>query len=280
MKKLIYIAIPLIVLFVFSACEDVVDIEVPTSEPRLVVEGNILDQPAPQEVRLTYSSEYFSQGAAPAVTGATLVLTRGDGVIDTLVERETEPGTYETQQDGVLGEIYVLDILTPLGKHFRSLPEELLPVTPIDELSYRFEEPDTEEDDTLYVVMIDAIEPPNTRNYYQWKVYVNGELQDEPGDLSYARDDFVQDRVDDVEIFFSSDIQNGDTIRVEQYSISETYYEFLNELFTQTAFIGGIFDPPPAPIKGNIYNVDDPNDYALGFFHASSIRDAETIVTE
>ena len=267
-------------LIVFTSCEDVVDIKVPESDARLVVEGNIMDQGAVQRVQLTYSSQYFANETAPAVSGATVMLSRSDGLVDTLQENEVNAGIYEGSRTGEIGQTYVLDIYTPEGKHYRSLPEKLLTVSDIDEISYRFDEATDPDEDDVYIIMLDAVEPPNERNYYQWKIYVNGEIQDEPGDLSFARDDFVQDYVDDVEIFSGSSIEVGDTIRVEQYSISENYYEFLNQVWTQTAFIGGIFDPPPAPIKGNIYDVDDPNDFALGFFHASSIKEAETVIKD
>ena len=44
-----------------SACERIVDLEIPSGDPKIVVEGQITSQSEPWEIRLTMSQPYFDQ---------------------------------------------------------------------------------------------------------------------------------------------------------------------------------------------------------------------------
>ena len=67
MKKLIYIAI--LSFFTFS-CEDVIDLELPTSESKLVIEASINwikgTSGNEQQIKLTLSAPYFDTEIPPA----------------------------------------------------------------------------------------------------------------------------------------------------------------------------------------------------------------------
>ncbi len=67
MKKLIYIAI--LTFFTFS-CEDVIDLDIPTSEPKLVIDASINwfkgTSGNEQEIKLTLSAPYFDSEIPPA----------------------------------------------------------------------------------------------------------------------------------------------------------------------------------------------------------------------
>jgi len=67
-------------------------------------------------------------------------------------------------------------------------------------------------------------------------------------------------------------------VKVDQTAITRSYFDFLNEILIQTVFVGGPFDPPPAAIRGNVYNSTDINDRALGYFQAVSVESAVTEV--
>ena len=62
-------------------------------------------------------------------------------------------------------------------------------------------------------------------------------------------------------------------VDVEHPSIMRTnegYSNFINSLRNQTAFVGGPFDTPPAPIRGNLKNVTTGKE-AFGYFIAGGI---------
>lgn len=53
-------------------------------------------------------------------------------------------------------------------------------------------------------------------------------------------------------------------------SLTEGAYTFWDQLDQTISAVGTIFDTPPAPVRGNIYNVNDPDESVLGYFSAMS----------
>ncbi|GAB3534516.1 hypothetical protein GCM10027443_21780 [Pontibacter brevis] len=41
---------------------------------------------------------------------------------------------------------------------------------------------------------------------------------------------------------------------------------------------GTVFDPPPAQVKGNMFNVEDEEEQVIGFFDASAVSMKEVII--
>lgn len=57
---------------------------------------------------------------------------------------------------------------------------------------------------------------------------------------------------------------------VNKHSLTADYFDFLQKIKSQNEVGGSLFDPPPSEIIGNIYQVDDKDVYALGFFSLSA----------
>ncbi|RMG30853.1 MAG: DUF4249 domain-containing protein [Bacteroidetes bacterium] len=261
--------------FLFMACEQVVQLDLPTAAPRLVVDGLYTNQPGQQRVRLSYTAPYFTQEAEPPVRGALVVVSELGGKQDTLAE--TERGIYRSEKTAILAGVYVLHIFLPDGKHYRSQPEMLYEVPPIDSLYFR-ENVALNEQDKGYNIFIDTKDPAGVENYYRWKRYVNGQYQNEPLDIIIGFDEYA-DGKDWLGIQINLNaVQKGDSILVEQLSISKAFYDYLFTLQQQTAFVGGIFDPPPASVKGNMVNVDDVNEQVLGFFRVAAVAQKRAVV--
>lgn len=53
-------------------------------------------------------------------------------------------------------------------------------------------------------------------------------------------------------------------------SISREAWTFWDQVDQTISSVGTIFDSPPAPIRGNIFNVNDPEEQVLGYFSAES----------
>jgi hypothetical protein len=64
--------------------------------------------------------------------------------------------------------------------------------------------------------------------------------------------------------------QRGFLIRINQFSLSESGFEFWNAINKQSNSTGQIFDPVNAQIKGNIYCDQDSSEVVFGYFGASS----------
>ncbi len=260
-----------------SGCQEVVELELPEGETRLVVDGTFSNLAGQQQILLSYTSPYFEEARPPAASGAQLIISDQNGIQDSLLEYPGSSGIYYTEKPGQIGNTYTLDIYLDDGRHYRSVPELLYEVSPIDSMYFR-ENLALHEEDEGYLILLDSKDPVGIKNFYRWKHFVDGVAQNEPFDLVIGFDEFT-----DGNSFIGfqinlNPVQLGDSVRAEQWSISESYYDYLFTLRQQTAFIGGLFDPPPASIKGNVVNVDDSDDYALGYFNVSAISAIEGVV--
>jgi hypothetical protein len=60
------------------------------------------------------------------------------------------------------------------------------------------------------------------------------------------------------------------SIRVKQRSLSRNVYDYWFNLQQTTENLGGLYDPQPGQIIGNLANVDDPTNIVLGYFNVVS----------
>lgn len=262
-------------LLFFSSCQDVIDLEVPDGDIQLIVDGWLTDQEGDKQVLLSYTSNYFDNTQPPSVEGALVVLFNELGPVDTLLEKE--PGKYITDYVGEVGQTYHLYIQTENGEEYESNPETLRYVPAITNIKYEFKEESAFEEEGYYV-SIDTEEPLGVGDHYRWKQFVNDTFLNTPFDLLYASDEFVDGNpILDFEVSIDP-LELGDHCRVQQLSISEEAYEFFTQLQLKTAFVGSLFDSPPAALKGNIVRIDDPAKQALGYFGVSALSEIEVVI--
>lgn len=263
-----------------ASCQDVVELDLPEGEEFLVVEGWITNEDRPHDVILTTTAAYFDDAEPAPVTGATVFIRDNEGM-ETLLS-ETGPGIYTYPDSGIVGRSYQLEIVTENGKRYLSGYEEIFEPVSIDSLIWELseDEPDPENDenpDDIYDVLLFTKEPSGLGDNYRWRSILNGEEQQDPFDIFIGSDEFVDGNVIPNFNVTGELYSQPDTVTIIQERISREALEFLELLQTQTAFVGGPFDPPPSPIRGNIVNVNDPDDLALGFFGAAG-RDRATVI--
>jgi hypothetical protein len=68
------------------------------------------------------------------------------------------------------------------------------------------------------------------------------------------------------------------SILVEQKVISEEAYNYWKELQQTTESLGGLFDPMPSQVTGNIRNESNPDEPVLGFFSGGSVRQTRIFI--
>ncbi len=271
-----------VVLFTTS-CQEKIELDLPEGDRFLVVEGWISNEPGPYSVKLTYTAPYFDSSPQPVVSGAVVYL-RDD--VDMEIElTESEPGVYLYPDSGIVGRSYQIEIELPDGTRYLSDFELLREPVPILAITYRLsdDEPDPDNDespDDIYDVVITTAEPAGKGDNYRWRTILNGVMQSDPWDIFVSSDDLVDGNfIPDLDV--SGELYSaGDTVTVIQERISKAAYELLTAIRTQTAFVGSPFDSPPAPIQGNVRNLDDPTHDALGFFGASGRVRATVVVGE
>lgn len=266
------------VSMLFASCEEKVEIDLPAGPERLVVDGWITDADSIQVITLAYTAAYFSNAPLPPATAAEVVVRDDSGMVYSFTE--SLPGRYEANMTAVSGRSYTLEIELADGTIYKSDPEKLLAVPPIDSIYYELEVTDPVPADSgrYYAVLINTREAVGYGDFYRWREILNGEEQTGPYDIYLANDEFVNGQLILELNVFDKRYRLGDTVCVVQERISDAASTYLTEVLQQTAYVGGPFDPPPAPIEGNISNISDPTEPALGFFAAAGHRTACVVV--
>lgn len=67
---------------------------------------------------------------------------------------------------------------------------------------------------------------------------------------------------------------------VHQYSLSFPAYTYWNSISSNLNLVGGIFDVPPALVRSNIRNVDNPDEPVYGYFEAALEKVSRISVTD
>jgi len=136
--------------FIFYGCVDSFDLKVDRSEPILVVDGMITNEPGPYTVRLFISSNVGDILAfANPSTAAEVKLVDDQGQTETL--KEIKKGIYITSENGMQGQVgrsYHIEIKTRGGLLFSSIPEVLKPAGEIDSLYFEFKVQEVIQDGT------------------------------------------------------------------------------------------------------------------------------------
>ena len=265
----------LITVFFFSACTDVIDVEVPTEEAKLVIEASINWEKetsgSDQTIYLSKSTPFFDTNGNVTVVGASVVITNNnDGSFFEF--NDQNDGSYTTSNFiPVLNDSYTLEVMSE-GETY-SAQETFMPVVPILEV-YQSTEKFLPE---VLEVNFDFLDPVEEENYYYIKFK---EQADTFPRLLDFKDEFVNGNLISVfnERQENEDINQveyapGDTVNMELIGISKRYYEYIQLLINQSES-GGPFDTTPVALRGNCTNQNDPNNFAYGYFRLTEVAKA------
>lgn len=269
--KTIYKIIPKIILFLMLAlvvcsCQKVINIDLNSASPKIVIDANISDQPGPYIVTLSQTINFSQDNLFPPVTGAHVVIT--DNVGNTDVLKEVLPGKYQTSTlQGTPGRTYTLSV-TANGINYSAVSTMPAPVA-IDQIASknRFNSAKNK------VITIDFLDPKGIDNYYHIVekvtniVPVNGNIQ------IPTLGSVTNDRLSDgTEINYTSggnqpDLAIGDTVIVSLQCVDINVYNYF-----RTAEQNGSSSTTLSNPVTNITNG------ALGYFSAYAVRSKTIII--
>ncbi|MCT4628690.1 DUF4249 domain-containing protein [Winogradskyella sp.] len=263
MKK---IAVLLVFVLLFSNCEDKVDVDLNTTEPRLVIEAFInwfKDTPGnEQSIKLSLSAPFFDETVPPA-NGAAVFISDSNNNIYNFTE-DGLTGIYKNNNfSPIIDETYTLTIVYN-GETYTGT-ETLKSVVPIDYIEQNNDGGFTGEDIELKAFYTD---PANIENYYFFEF-----ISDIPviPTLEVYDDEFT----DGNQIFgfyTEEDLESGDIVTIRNYGISQRFYEFMFILLQQgSEENGGPFETQPTTVRGNCINTTNPSNYPLGYFRLSEV---------
>jgi len=249
-----------------SGCTEVVEFNVGTQNPIIVVDGEINTLAMAHRVELTYSTDVFNDDAAPPVKGANVTI-QDDRYTHILTE--IEPGIYETLDTvrGYESQDYKLSI--EKDGNFYSAQETLKPVGDIDCAFLIAGDTSSLFLGDEYLILMSAQEPKGLGDYYLWNYYEDGILiSDTVTEKWYGDDEFIDgsDFVGVLVVLIDTEKVDpyNKTMMLEMKSISEGYYDYLYGLQLET-FRGSPFDGPPANPPSNM------SEGAIGFFRATDV---------
>jgi hypothetical protein len=210
-----------------------------------------------------------------------------------------------THPDFVNGKRYRLHIVTASGNEYYSEYITTKSTPEIDSLSWT---PSPEG----ITIKLDTDDPTSKTKYYRWEYteswryeaefsseykLVNGTVvartEQEVLKTCYANQPsaeiitnstigFMTDRFIDQEIAFipalSPKIRLHYSILVRQFALSEQAYAYWQQLDINTESLGGLFDPQPSQLRGNITRADDSNEPVIGFFDGGSVAEKRLFI--
>jgi hypothetical protein len=264
MKKHITLFIAIITLF--TSCEDVVDIDLNSAEPKLVIDASINWEKGTlgneQEIKLTLTAPYYDSVIPPA-----------NGAIVSIVDSNSN--TFSFTEDGITG-IYKNTIFTPILNETYTLTinyqsevytatEILTPVVAIDYIEQEDEGGFLGDEIELKAYYTD---PGNEENYYFFE-FLNTNITEIPSLEVY--DDEFSDGNQIFGFYSHEDLEIGDVVDIKNYGVSERFYNYMSILLEQSGEGGGPFGTQPTTVRGNCINQTNSENFPLGYFRLSEV---------
>ena len=250
-----------------ASCEDIIEVELDSIPPRMVIEGMINDLDPQVQIKLSTTTDYFEAVENPAVRDAYVTVTDEHGNMTAF--EEIAPGIFASNSFPVIANTdYTLEVQTE-EEYYKAVctyPEKVC----IDSLSFEPAPPYMDFEENAYQVSCYLQDPEQINNYYRMKAYLKGD--EISGDQSkwVFNDDFVDGNTItmpwDLEGFFELD-----TVVVELQTLDLATYDYYRTLFS--ILDGGLGTPNPTNPETNLSND------ALGFFGACTIS-RDTIVIQ
>lgn len=263
----------------------------------LVVNGFFNSAPGTTSTIQLSRSQNLTDTKAPTVETKAFVTIESQSKA-TFPLAEGTAGTYTLS--GVTpqsGETYRLHVRTAKGVEYYSDYVPVIQTPPIDSVSWRIENNGVQ-------VNVNAHDPKNSTRYYRWEYdetweyftpYHSAlELKDNriidrqfsvnqcwrsgssTNIMTTSTTRLSQDVVSQFPLLFipgnSSKLGVKYSILVRQFALSQTGFDYYDQLAKITQNIGSIFDPQPSQITGNLHCTTNPNELALGFFRVGTIE--------
>lgn len=262
-----YVVLVLMAFYGLASCQKVINIDLNTASPQLVVEANVSDNPGPYFVKLSKTVSISDITEIPPVTGANVEISDSMGNSETLME--VKDGIYQGGTlTGIPGHKYTLTIKTD-GQTYESVSKMPYPTGSLSlelkqVIEYEHSIGGSSGNQSLhYAVNFEINDPAEYKNYYRFVVYHKNRV------ISSRRvfdDQFHNGKIiaDDFLLRDTVNFDPGDTIRIELQDIDEGTYNFFRTLREGAGGLSFLSASPSNPIS-NISN------NGLGYFNAFSV---------
>ena len=250
-------------------CEDVVDVDLDNSNPRLVIEASIQWKKGTngnqQKIKLSTTTDYFSN-TIPVVSNATVFITDASNTY-TFVENQGTGEYICTNFNPIIGETYDLTVIAN-GETYTAT-ETLRPVPTIESIEQNNEGGFLGDEIEVKFFFQDN---GSTNDFYLVQFNTSFNILPE---YDVVDDEFFQGN-QMFGLYSNEDMKSGDMLSFTLHGISERNYNYLNILLGIAGGNGGSpFSTPPATVRGNFVNQTNPDNFAFGYF---SVAETDTRV--
>jgi len=254
MKKTLAKCMTFILIVTLSSCEDVIQVDLPTEEPRLIIDAVIRVDTSldfnPVRVKVSLTDSFF--GSIPPANLQQITMNNVDnpssGGTSTPVLLETEPGSgvYEKffSTEELVRDRWFLAIR--YEDTFYVAFAEFAPAVPLDNIEFGddilFDDNDTE----LKVTFTDLAERDD---FYIFDFDFDNFLGSE--------DEFYQGQQFEFSYFYDDILNTGTELDISILGADEPFYNYMNLLIEQSEGSFGPFQTPAVTVRGNIFNATD-----------------------
>jgi len=252
-----------LISFIFTSCEDVIDVDLETGAPRLVIDASIQWEKGTagnnQKIKLSTSTGYFST-EIPTVSGATVYIKNSSDFTFDFLET---PGTGEYVCNTfipVIGETYTLTVISN-GQTITAV-ETLRQGPAIDKIEQETK-PGFDGEDVIEVKAY-ITDFAGSRDFYltRYKSSLNAVPE-----FNVTDDEFF-DGNQVFGLYRDEDFKPGDYLDITVSGISERYANYMEILISMVGG-GGPFAVPPATLRGNLINQTNFDNFVFGYFSVS-----------
>ena len=283
MRRILFICT---VGLLIMGCEDVIEVDVPEEEPRLIIDALFrVDRSEPfipVEVRLKTTNSFFEE--LPTTSAESVIIFYDqyvDGIIDvsgssTLAETAPGSGIYVPDPNFTFDQripvVFLNDdveftiIVRHEGRQYLG-QTRYQPSVPFDNVAQGtgtlFDEDETE-------VVLTYTDDPNRTNYYIFDFGF--------GDYFASEDTFYQGQPFSFSYFYDQKFDPGTELEISILGADQEFYNYMNLLVEQATDDFNVFATPVATVRGNIFdvtdldnielfdNVEQPDVFPLGYF--------------
>lgn len=266
MKTQKIILASLVSAIIFFSCTKEVDIALKTTDPKIVIEGNITNEPGPYTVQIRKSVNFSDPNQFPAITGATVMISDNTGASETL--SETSAGIYQTKTlVGVPGRVYTLKVVAD-GKNF-SATSTMPQMVNLDGVEFDLSSSKGNSGGPEYSTLPVFTDPTANGNSYRFLQTVNGK----PDKTYFVLNDNTFNGLKNEQLLFNPDaeIKSGDSVTLEFRCIDKSTYDYFYTLsqFNTDGPYNTTPTNPPNNIKGDV---------AYGIFSAYTVQTMSAVV--
>jgi hypothetical protein len=276
-------------LFIFLgswSCEDVVQVDTPSGEQRLIVDALLrvdIDEPyIPIEIKVSLTSGFFNETSPTSVESMVIILERienGNPVstgVSNMAEKEPGTGVYipdpnfssdqRISIEGANEDIRYTLLIEHQGRRYAA-QTRYVPAVPIDSLEQGTETLFGDDETEVIVTFSDDADRDN--------LYV---FDFDFGNYLVTEDEFYQGQQFEFSYFYDRTFEPGTELEISILGADRGFYNYMDQLIEQGGEPQGPFQTPVATVRGNIFDITDldnfdvldnvhqPDIFPLGYF--------------